>query len=161
MTTRYYIIENGEPVEAQHGDGPTHVLVPIEDWRRVCGDSVELHKAEHVAEIADAIYSLHPLTSFVEFWDRYPRRVAKKAALKIWMRMSDEQRRQAIAVIDDHTRMWIAEGRGTRTIPHATTWLNQERWEDEIGFVPERNVTPVNNRTTRSKSVLDEMEGRQ
>lgn len=134
-------------------DYPTEALKAELDRREKAWRHDEL---EHVTVIDE-----HPLLSFEQFWDRYPRRVAKKAALKIWMRMSDEQRRQAIAVIDDHTRMWIAEGRGTRTIPHATTWLNQERWEDEIGFVPERNVTPVNNRTTRSKSVLDEMEGRQ
>ena len=28
-------------------------------------------------------------------------------------------------------------------IPHASTWLNQRRWEDELEPIPDKNTNPI------------------
>lgn len=69
---------------------------------------------------------------FDEFWSLYPRRVAKRVAEKAWSKLSDDERRAAIAALPDHVRYWRQSDRSPETIPHPATWINQGRWEDEI-----------------------------
>lgn len=87
---------------------------------------------------AGAVVLPDAFDAFDEFWGRYPRKVGKKAARKAWERLDHDARLRAIEVIDEHTKVWWKEGRSTATIPHASTWLNGERWDDEIGYVPPR-----------------------
>jgi hypothetical protein len=69
---------------------------------------------------------------FDEFWRRYPRKVARAAAMKAWNKLDDVKRARAIAVIDAHRAHWRAEHADTdRYIPHASTWLNGRRFDDD------------------------------
>lgn len=72
---------------------------------------------------------------FIEFWAAYPKKVAKGAALKAWKRLkpSQELTEKMIAAIQRQkaSDQWTREG--GRFIPNPATWLNAERWEDEIG----------------------------
>ena len=70
------------------------------------------------------------MNGFDEFWEHYPRRVAKKAARVAYER--------ALELTDAETLRSGAEayayamkGKEHRYVCHAATWLNQERWEDE------------------------------
>lgn len=68
---------------------------------------------------------------FAEFWQAYPRKVAKPAAEKAWRRVAGE----ADAILAGLRRsigceQW-AKG-GGQFIPHPATWLNGRRWEDSI-----------------------------
>lgn len=71
---------------------------------------------------------------FEQFWKSYPRRTAKASAFKAWQKNVDESDAfMAQAIIDDlekRTRMkwWPFD---KTKIPHAATWLNQERYLDE------------------------------
>lgn len=97
---------------------------------------------------------------FEDFWQMYPRKVGKREAAKAWARLSVDQRRTAIATIEGHTWMWVQEGRGTAMIPHASTWLNAWRFDDEIGYVAPRGDSPVRESAhTRSADVLRNLEG--
>lgn len=69
---------------------------------------------------------------FADFWKLYPRKVAKKDAEKAWSRLSLNQQAKAIETVPLHAKCWCAECRETHCIPHAATWLNGERFEDEI-----------------------------
>lgn len=69
---------------------------------------------------------------FEEFWKQYPRKVSKATALKRWLKMSFAERRSATEALPAHVQLWSQEGRGSVMVPHAVTWLNQERWNDEI-----------------------------
>ncbi len=69
---------------------------------------------------------------FEEIWKKYPRKVAKAHAKKIWARMSEEKRSSAAAALPKHLKAWDLEGRLPQYYPHLGTWLHQERWEDEI-----------------------------
>jgi len=87
------------------------------------------------------------LVRFPEFWNSYPIKKAKAPALKSYERAikSGVSHITLMAGVDRAIRMdpkW-AEG----YIPHAATWLNQKRWEDEfetagIGIGGRSRVTP-------------------
>lgn len=70
---------------------------------------------------------------FDQFWKRYPRKEGKKRALEVWMRKKLESREKATPIIVDVVKRtrdhkpWI-DG----FVPHASTYLNGERWEDDI-----------------------------
>lgn len=68
--------------------------------------------------------------SWDDFWLLYPRRVAKKDALKAWGRMKPAQRMQAIVACAAWRRVWA--NKDLDYLPYPATWLNGERWEDEL-----------------------------
>jgi hypothetical protein len=45
--------------------------------------------------------------SFDQFWSIYPRRVAKKAALTAWNRLSDVQQRLALYALPNHVKATV------------------------------------------------------
>jgi Winged helix-turn-helix DNA-binding len=70
---------------------------------------------------------------FDSFWGAYPRKVGKAAARKAWdgalKRASvDEVLMGASRVIT----LWQKYGYEQQFIPHASTWLNRDGWEDEV-----------------------------
>jgi len=69
---------------------------------------------------------------FNEFWSLYPRKIAKATARKAWAKLSAEQQLMAAKAIDTHCQYWSAKETELEFIPHPATWLNQERWEDEL-----------------------------
>jgi hypothetical protein len=75
--------------------------------------------------------------TFDDFWLLYPRRVAKKDARNVWLRMNEGDRAKAIVGLCDWRRVWEfdAARRGEEQfnyLPYPATWLNGERWEDEL-----------------------------
>lgn len=72
---------------------------------------------------------------FEQFWTLYPRRVAKKDALKAWNKLSDVEQTKAMHVIRSHVRQWEIEQREFHRIPHGATWLNGARFDDELEVV--------------------------
>ena len=73
---------------------------------------------------------------FSAFWQNYPRKVGKGAALKAWLKLSETDRKAAILGLQLqaaylHSLDW-------QYIPHPSTWLNQWRWMDEL---PGQQVT--------------------
>lgn len=68
------------------------------------------------------------MIDFNQFWSIYPKKVARKPAESAWNRLSADKQQTAYAD--------IGKGRYSGTekafIPNAATYINQERWEDEI-----------------------------
>jgi len=79
--------------------------------------------------------------SFATFWKLYPRKVGKAAAEKKFATKCKDQEtfELIIASTGDHiAHAWnLAE---MNFIPHAATWLNQERWNDEVSHVRPTNT---------------------
>jgi hypothetical protein len=75
---------------------------------------------------------------FDEFWSLYPRKIAKAVARKAWQRLTPEQQLMAAKAIDTHCQYWSAKETELEFIPHPATWLNQERWEDELVIEPKK-----------------------
>jgi hypothetical protein len=69
---------------------------------------------------------------FEEFWKLYPRKVSKRVAQKIWERMTKDEQEAAFEALPVHIKYWKLKETDTEFIPHASTWLNQGRWEDEL-----------------------------
>lgn len=68
--------------------------------------------------------------TFGRFWDAYPRKVAKGAALKAWHRLAPDAD-LTDAILD--ALAWqrrLDAWRNPRYIPHPATWLHDRRWED-------------------------------
>lgn len=67
---------------------------------------------------------------FEAFWDSYPRGEGKQKAIQAWDKLQPDEdllRTMALGLMRQlQSRDWI-RGIG---IPHASTWLNQRRWED-------------------------------
>lgn len=83
----------------------------------------EKNTAAKAAEHAD---------DFAAFWQQYPRKVGKAAAEKAYAKARKSASADALAA---GLRASVAQWAATRTepqyVPHATTWLNQGRWEDD------------------------------
>ncbi len=78
---------------------------------------------------------------FEDFWSRYPIKSAKQSALKAWLKLSPNQAlRMEIREALEAQKKSDQWQRGF--IPHASTWLNGERWNDELPAAREAKKTP-------------------
>lgn len=69
-------------------------------------------------------------SEFDDFWKQYPRKVGKGAALKAYAKARKENDHATLigAIAAQRTwGIWTED----RFIPHASTWLNEQRWSDE------------------------------
>lgn len=69
---------------------------------------------------------------FDMFWQAYPKKVARAKALEIWVKKRLEAQGEEIAMdVLDRVRRH-AQWQDKQYVPNPTTYLNQERWTDEI-----------------------------
>ena len=80
---------------------------------------------------SDPAGTLAPEITFDDFWDIYPRRVAKAAARKAWAKINPKLHVEILESLLKWRRVWLSRGE-LEFVPHASTWLNGERWEDEL-----------------------------
>lgn len=78
-------------------------------------------------------------SQFDAFWNAYPRKMGKPAALKAWKSVDGNRCAKTIAAglarwVDYWT--WRNE---PEYVPHPATWLNQRRWEDDTPPRTRRN----------------------
>lgn len=82
------------------------------------------------------------LPGFDDFWIRYPRKEGKQAALRAWQKLSPSEQ-LAVQLIEavEVQRTWPSWTKdGGQFIPHASTWLNGRRWEDQPPTVREKSM---------------------
>ena len=70
---------------------------------------------------------------FDQFWSLYPRKTSKQSAFKAFTKLKDEDQQ---AAINNIARLYSETP--VQFVPHAATYLNQGRWEDQV--IP-RNAT--------------------
>ena len=83
------------------------------------------------------------MESFEQFWAQYPRKVAKAVARKAWARMTAQQHESALDALPNHIAYWKLKETSTEFIPHCSTFLNQERWEDELDMTVKEMKKPT------------------
>lgn len=93
--------------------------------------------------------------SFEKFWDRFPHKVGKQAALKAFTSIAKQK------IVEFHDLMagvdrYIATKPHDRPWCNPATWLNQHRWEDQPAEVP-RGPPPAQ-RSGGFFAVLEELE---
>jgi len=69
--------------------------------------------------------------TFDDFWLIYPRRVAKKDAKRAWDKITPKVQMQALIALADWRQVWLSRGE-LQYVPHPASWLNGERWDDEL-----------------------------
>jgi hypothetical protein len=71
------------------------------------------------------------MIEFEAFWREYPRKVGRKIAERKWKRLTDDERGRALHGL----ALWTCSAQwakgGGEYIPYASTFINQERWNDE------------------------------
>jgi hypothetical protein len=72
---------------------------------------------------------------FERFWSAYPKKVGKGAAFKAWKNLNGTRPEvdELIRIVEQQKKseQWCKQG--GQFIPNPQTWLNQARWEDELG----------------------------
>lgn len=68
--------------------------------------------------------------SFIEFWDIYPRKIAKGAARKAWATAISKTDSETILIGADRFNKSML-GKDQNFLPYPSTWLNAEQWADE------------------------------
>tara|TARA_Y100000310_G_C20690483_1_gene821858 strand:- start:3643 stop:4077 length:435 start_codon:yes stop_codon:yes gene_type:complete len=67
---------------------------------------------------------------FNSFWEAYPTSVGKKMAIKAWVKIGPNDELRQVIIKDVKRRVSTGEWCDPQYIPHGSTYLNQERWND-------------------------------
>lgn len=75
------------------------------------------------------LLSNEPALTFLQFWNAYPRKVAKKDALKAWIVLDPDAAviAEILAALEWQRKLWG----DLQFVPHPATYLRSERWTDE------------------------------
>lgn len=68
---------------------------------------------------------------FAEFWPEYPNHTAKADAVKAWGKIPAELHSEIMAALSVQKRSQAWTKDNGQFVPHAATWLNGKRWEDQ------------------------------
>ena len=71
---------------------------------------------------------------WLKFWSAYPKKIGKGAAFKAWKKIKPDTE-LGTRIVDSvlaHADLPAWKKDGGQYIPHPSTYLNQERWEDEL-----------------------------
>ena len=72
--------------------------------------------------------------TFDSFWKLYPNKTGKKPAQQAWTKLKPEGELlnmiMSALALQRSSHDWTKDG--GQYVPHARTWLNQNRWEDEV-----------------------------
>jgi len=86
---------------------------------------------------------------FNQIWAIYPRKVSKAAAKKTFQKLEPNEKLFATMIkaieIQSSSRDWTKEN--GQFIPHLSTWLNQQRWEDELETITQTGYGLGDNHT--------------
>lgn len=84
-----------------------------------------------------------PENIFQEFWDSYPRKEGKTQATKAFNKQYRATSPDKIlSSLKAQKLIWERLGTEIRYIPHASTWLNQQRFLDQLEPPPDNPVKP-------------------
>jgi len=80
---------------------------------------------------------------FETFWALYPRKVSKRVAQRKFEALKKDEQQQALDALPNHIAYWKSKNTEMEYIPHASTWIGQYRFEDEIVIEePKANKRP-------------------
>lgn len=104
-------------------------------------DEPSLEPSEKAQILRKSSLDVAVVGAFDVFWGVYPRKVDKKKALAVWVKLSEDDRLAALKAVGEHRSLWEVKRVAPEFIPHPTSWLNGRRWEDEL--IPQQMVVPV------------------
>ncbi len=135
------------PAETPSRENPTEIIKDqsITDLSNppISPEDGELPKAPKKRGRAKASEAASNTPSdFDLFWSAYPRKVDKKKARAAFAKVRAPVS-QLLAALEAQkkTEQWVKDG--GRFVPHPTTWLNGERWEDDVTATPAPAPAPA------------------
>jgi len=104
--------------------------------------------------------TVNNVDDFDSFWKFYPRKASKEAARKAWEKLRPDQ--HIMQMILDNVKERVEKGEWRKDnqsfILHASTYLNQKRWEDEV--LDQQTQKRTNPESIKSVSVMDKLADR-
>jgi len=101
--------------------------------------------------------TVNNVDDFDSFWKFYPRKASKEAARKAWEKLRPDQ--HIMQMILDNVRERVEKGEWRKDnqsfILHASTYLNQKRWEDEV--LDQQTQTRTDPESIKGVSVMDKL----
>ena len=141
-----YIKINGEGIDEMINTPLQNDVYPIDQKTKV-NTTVNTKTNITVNSIGD----------FDSFWRFYPRKAGKEAARKAWAKLRPDE--HIMQLILDNVRERVEKGEWRKDnqsyILHASTYLNQKRWEDEV--LEQHTQTRTNPESIKSVSVMDKL----
>ena len=109
-----------------------HTYTACGGGRAFSPSSEKLGNAAPKAEPKSEQLSADTITSFERFWQAYPRKADKRAALLAWkaLRPSESLVNTMLAALTTQCESAPWKESGGRYIPHPARWLTHRRWED-------------------------------
>jgi len=105
------------------------------------------------SESASSLKSSSDSEAFTAFWQLYPHKVGKGAAVKAWRVKKCDHISDTIKAAVEKQKQWAQWQKDSgQFIPNPATWLNQERWLDEDVNVGKVDDHPRDNRQSARKS---------
>lgn len=135
-----------EQVPSSDGSARADSLNLIPDSLNPIGDIVSIPESIPEEELSEPSEDDQPeddeqdpepepaLNLFDEFWEHYPRKTNKLKAQSAWAKVKNKT--EVLPLITENIRARLATGDWELSkkgvIPHPSTYLNGERWEDEV-----------------------------
>ena len=101
-----------------------------------CNGSVTVEKLEVILQKSEKnpptpLAGADAQAAFDTFWELYPKHAAKASAVKAWRNVNRGQWPAILEALAWQLKQldWTKEN--GKFVPHAATWLNAKRWEDE------------------------------
>lgn len=76
--------------------------------------------------------------TFQTFYAMYPRKMGRKEAEKAWNRLTSAQQSECLEALPNYLKYWKLKETQKDYIPYPQTFLNQERWTDELDLEPNK-----------------------
>jgi len=80
--------------------------------------------------------------SFAIFYGLYPRKMARKDAEKAWNKLTPTEQSECLETMPNYLKYWKIKKTAKDLIPYPASFLNAQRWTDEIDIEPIQNKKP-------------------
>ena len=133
-------------VEMQYKEGTNQIL---NRYIRLCNEGIgnsvntpqqnDQHPVSKIVKDNNTVnnttnITINNIDHFESFWAAYPRKVGKAQAQKVWSKLKPDE--ETVRLIAENIALRIKYGEWSDSnktfIPHASTYLNNARWEDEV-----------------------------
>lgn len=108
-----------------------------EEGRREKGEEEKEEEKKGTTVPKEKAAPSQSLVEFESFWSGCQKKVGKPAALKAWQKMRKENRttltgEQLLERYNSIVEMETKERGTAQYVPHPATWINQDRWDDDV-----------------------------
>ena len=80
--------------------------------------------------------------NFADFYSLYPRKMGRKDAERAWNRLTPIQQAESLEAMPNYLKYWKVKETAKDFIPYPASFLNAERWTDEIDIEPIHSKKP-------------------